>query len=78
MYRTRAVAGSATPSRGTPRTHTVDVRTGEPLCRVRPESLLDDEHATDEHAPATCATCARRDPRGRAGGPFHLSSLLSF
>jgi len=85
---TRAVLGARTPRTGTPRTHSVKVslvvRGGciielvSPLCRVRPESLSDDPHATNQHAPPTCPTCAKRDPRSRTGGPFGLSSLMTF
>jgi hypothetical protein len=77
-FYTRAVAGSATPSRGVPRTHAVDDVTGAPLCRVRPASILLDDDATNPHAAPTCPTCANRDPRGRSGGPFALTSMLQF
>jgi hypothetical protein len=87
--RTRAVLGARTPRSGSPRTHAVEVRlvvraggfieeTVSPLCNVRPESLSEDPHATHEHLPPTCPTCAKRDPRANTGGPFALSSLMSF
>lgn len=63
------------------RTHAFDTRTGATLCgKVNPDSLADDS-ATNPDLPATCPTCAKRDPRRPAHaneGPFLLKSLLQF
>lgn len=61
-YITRAVAARSTPEAdlraGRSRTHAVDVKTGNPLCRtVRRESLLDDPHACDPTSAPTCPAC---------------------
>lgn len=55
--------------RGTPRTHAVDLATGEALCRrVKAASLLEGSLTEEEAAaPATCPACAKRDPRFVAG-----------
>jgi hypothetical protein len=59
------------------RTHAVDMRTGEALCRtVKPDHLTE---STDADYPATCPTCAKHDPRRMLhanDGPFILKSLL--
>jgi hypothetical protein len=62
--KTRACAGAAYARLGPrTRTHAVNTLTGSPLCRVKRESIIDDECATDENAPPTCPTCNRKDPR---------------
>jgi hypothetical protein len=59
------------------RTHSFDTRTGEVLCgKVSPYHLTE---APDTHEPATCPTCAKRDPRRAVhanDGPFILKSLI--
>ncbi len=72
QFETQPVAAANNPRargrdivRGTPRTHTVDLTTGEALCgRVKAASLLEGCLTEEEAAaPATCPTCAKRDPR---------------
>jgi hypothetical protein len=47
-------------------THVWDDQEGRPLCkRVKPDNLLVDYALDDLDAPATCQTCAKRDPRER-------------
>lgn len=64
-YETRAVLAGAYKGKGPEAamlTHVVDP-CEQPLChRVSAENLAD-PYATDVNAPATCKTCARRDPR---------------
>jgi hypothetical protein len=64
--KTRCVAGAAYKAsdiRST-LTHSVDEATGLPLCkRVKADSLLDDDFATDPNLKATCPACAKKDPR---------------
>lgn len=44
------------------------------LCgRIEADATTDDGRA---HQRPTCPTCAKRDPRGRTGGPFVLASML--
>ena len=61
------------------RTHAFDTRTGQTLCgKVNPDNVTE---AQDEHYPASCPTCAKRDPRRKAhkdDGPFVLKSLFQF
>ena len=65
----------------TARTHAVDTATGLPLCgRINPWHFAD-EHATNPDLPATCPTCAKRDPRRTRhanDGPFLLKSLMQW
>lgn len=74
-YATRAVLASGYPwtDGAGPRrlTHVVEttwlgteVRV---LCSRVQLANMADKHATDESAPATCSTCARRDPRSHTG-----------
>lgn len=67
-YETRPVAGAAYTRFDDGRaclTHVADVATDVPLCKkVKPENLLDAATADlDPDAPATCPTCASKDPR---------------
>lgn len=56
------------------RTHAIVDGSPVTLCgRIQEESTTE---ADDEHAPATCPTCAKRDRRSKTGGPFILASLL--
>ena len=61
-------------------THAYDTRTLEPLCKkVKADSLA--FYAENEDEPATCPTCAKRDPRRPQhanDGPFILKSLIQF
>jgi hypothetical protein len=57
-------------------THALDEKLGVTLCGKIDESSLTE--SSDENAPATCPTCAKRDPRSKTGGPFVLSSMLQF
>lgn len=67
-YYTDAVAAAACGTRARQawahHTHTVDAATGEAICgKVKADSLLGDECATDPAGRPTCPTCAKRDPR---------------
>jgi hypothetical protein len=83
MIRTVAVLAAAykgqRASLSATRTHSFDTRTGETLCgKVNPDHLTE---APDEHYPADCPTCAKRDPRRKShknDGPFVLKSLFQF
>lgn len=56
------------------RTHAIIDGSPMTLCRrILEEATTESE---DDHAPATCLTCAKRDTRGKSGGPFILASLL--
>jgi len=47
-------------------THTVNIETGMPFCKVKADSLCDDEYAYRPEqlmAEPTCKVCAKRDPR---------------
>ena len=57
-------------------THALDTVVGATLCGKLHEDSLTESPGAD--APATCRTCAKRDPRSKTGGPFILSSLLQF
>lgn len=56
------------------RTHALSDTSPVTLCgRIMADATTE---AQDDHAPATCPTCAKRDRRSKTGGPFILASLL--
>lgn len=81
MIRTYAVLAAAYRGKratlSATRTHAFDTRTGQTLCgKVSPDHLTE---SADEHLPATCPTCAKRDPRRQThkdDGPFVLKSIF--
>lgn len=64
IWKTRALAGAAYRGLNSglyALTHLVSTRTDEVVCRrVNPDSVLDDDFATDPWARPTCPRCAKR------------------
>lgn len=82
-FSTRAVLGGKYPTGQKARhTHILDTRTNRVLCcRVKVESLADEDALPDDSVEATCPLCARRDPRNQRDandGPRCLKHLFQF